>query len=217
MQVDTYSRVLLSGFNYNIRSFMFAPTVNPGKNGVTIAVTPTVFISYDPKIKFGDRRPTDVNFKVTLRNHHRVLRFFETALSWLSRKDYPDLFLVDDETGNLMLNMDYHHLKAIIKSSRYEPQVMLAIPMVVRIDSGQFPGVMLSINRTNYSLALTEDDLYAIYSTLSGFSFQMEPHLLLETARHPEFWPDADTFGDAVFTRGTPMQGYRGENRKVEW
>jgi hypothetical protein len=141
------------------------------------------------------------------RNQRKVTSFFRTILTWFESDLYKDLFILDEREGKLMVNMDFRDLKASVGSnSRYETQMMLALPAVITQDSVQNEGCALAINRTNYTCALTDSEIESILGILENFSFQQEAQLMLDLACHKE-----------LYTTEPPRYGGNGSSHKVEW
>ena len=211
-----YTRDLLAGRGYILRSFMYAPVVNPSGNAITITCTPVLFFGFRSRSL---TKTDNANFKITPKNYQRVLEFFLYIQSWFTYERYKDLFMVDEHEEKMILNMDFQDLKALIKGNRYENQAMLAIPAVVDIDSKQSPGVALSINNTKYTVALTHEDITDIYGVLANFSFQMEPILLTSLGQNGNFWEDKPVFEDTTFQPGTVTRISRDSpaSKKVNW
>lgn len=215
MDVKMYTRDVLTGRGYTLRSFMYAPVVNPSGNSITITCTPVLFFSYRSRTLGKDDH---ASFKITPRNYQRVMEFFLYIQSWFAYEKYKDLFIVDEGEGKLILNMDFQELRALINGSKYDNQAMLAIPAVVDIDSKQSPGIALSVNNTKYTMALTHEDVTEIYGVLANFNFQIEPLLLTTIGQNGNFWEDKPVFEDTTFQPGTlRMNRDSGTSRAVKW
>lgn len=179
------TRTLYSTKSMNIRSFMRLPEVYLAGSTATVSTFPVLFITYQVQVPYENRhdpKPKDTSFKINSRNLYRTVKFFRKILSWFEEDQYRDLFIVDEHDGNLIVNMDFKNLRANVEGNRLDAQAMMAVPAVVTNDSVQSEGCVLIINRTNYSIALTDKDVESIYGILSSFSFQQETMLLLQLA-----------------------------------
>lgn len=215
MDITAINRLLFRAKDFSVRSFMRVPSITGYGHTATVACTPVIFISYDPKRDYNAPVLEQNSYKVTARNLIRFKEFLEQCMEWMNPVKYPDMFIHDEHEGRLMLNMDYSNLKILIRSISWEVQVIQAVPMVVTWDNKQSPGVMFSINRTNYSVALTDEDLFALAGVFDNFSFQTETLLLTELASKMALWEKQDDARHAKFIPSTSTKPSNG--RKIEW
>ena len=177
------TRTLFSSKNFRIKSFMTLPEVYLANRVVTISTFPVVFMEYVIPITSENRyaeKPKDTRFKINTRNHYRVTKFFRQILNWFEYDQFRDLFIVDEHDGRLIVNMDFRNLTAKVEGNRLDGQAMLAVPAVITTDSVQSEGCALMINRTNYTITLTDQDIESVYGILKSFSFQQEVSMLLQ-------------------------------------
>lgn len=164
---------------------MMIPTIYFGNGNVgTVSAYPVILINYEPPRSIAAQgfRIKDAQFKVNPRNHLQIKRFFQKIYQWFDSDEYKDLFILDEHTGKLMVNMEYRNVMAKVSSSRYDSQAMLAVPTVVEFDSVQSEGCALAINNTTYTCPLTDLEVESILGILETFSFQTEAHLLTTLA-----------------------------------
>lgn len=188
----SFSRVLFTGQRFLVKSFMFAPNVWVGQNrNFTIQHHPILQIQYNADKGMKDAHP-DPSFKVTPKSQLKAVNFFNEIYTWFVSDKYTDLFLRDDETGKMIVNMDYRNLAAVIRGSWTEAQIMKAQPAVINIDSKEYKGCILYINQSANSILLREDEVEGLLGILQSFSFQNEALLLMYIADHPNMWRDEE-------------------------
>lgn len=218
MEVQSLGRRLLQVGRFTLNSYARVPSVTAGNRMLTIGCNPVLYIQYNIKPEYGQPMPTDNAFRVNPRNHYRVVQFFRNILDWFEDNRYMDLFILDEGSGHLLINMDYKDTNLLVRGSRYDAQVMLAQPAVYTHDSKEAPGAAVAINRTNYAQCISDDDISALYGVLNNFSFQQEAMLLMTIATNPQCWLDQKIIPEVVFKPGTDG-GYAGstQGRKITW
>ena len=218
MEVLSLGRKLMQVSKISVQSYARIPSVTAGATMLTIGCSPVVYIQYNVKTAYGEQRPTDTAFRVNPRNHYRVTQFFRNILDWFEKPEYHDMFILNEGDGHLLVNMDYKDLGQMVRGSRYEAQVMLAQPAVYTHDSKEAPGAVVAINRTNYAVCMSDDDIAAIYGVLNSFSFQQEALLLMTIATNPQCWIDQSKLAEVKFKPGTDGNaGAFNTPRKLEW
>lgn len=218
MNIQSLGRKLMQVSKISVQSYARVPSVTAGNTMLTIGCNPVIYIQFNPKLSYGEKRPDDAAFRVNTRNQYRVTQFFRAILDWFEDPKYHDMFILDEESGHLLVNMEYKDLSCMVRGSRYEPQVMLAQPAVYTHDSKEAPGAVLAVNRTNYAVCISDDDIGALYGLLNNFSFQQEALLLMGIATNPQCWVDQTKVPEARFIPGT--DGNASTNnvpRKLEW
>ena len=190
MSEVSITRQLFSARGITIRSLMRLPTIYLGGTTATVQAYPVIIISYEPPANQPySERPKDAFYKVTPRNQYRVVRFFRHVLNWFEDPTYEGLYILDEHTGKVIVNMELRNLQERLGSmDRYDNQSLLAIPAVIEQDSVQSEGCALCINRTNYVMPLRDEQVASIYGILDTFSFQAETTMLLQIASHPELY-----------------------------
>lgn len=185
----SFSRQLFRIRNLRLSSYMRIPLVRLS-NGTHFAMScyPMLILEYDDAsirdMPFA-QRSRECSFRINMRNQYRCVRFFANAINWFNDPEYQDLFLIDEETGRRLINMDYRALRELIPPTRYDTQGLLVVPAVVTIEnSPTMEGVALSINNTKYTVMLTYDELIEIAGAVNFFSFQDEANLLINMALH---------------------------------
>ena len=185
----SFSRQLLKIRNISLRSYMRIPLVRLS-NGTHFACScyPMIILEYDDaslKDIPWSQKFRECSFRINPRNQYRCVRFFSNAIGWFNDPEYQDLFLIDEETGRRLINMDYRDLRELIPPTRYDTQGLLAVPAVVTIENSPTEeGIALSINNTRYTAMLTYDELVDIAGIVNFFSFQDEANLLMNVAIH---------------------------------
>lgn len=190
MSEVSLTRQLFSARGITIKTLMRLPTIYVGGTTATIQAFPVIIISYEPPSSQPyAERPKDAFYKVSPRNHYRVVRFFRHVLNWFEDPSYENLYILDEHSGKVIVNMEMRNLQERLGAmDRYDAQSLLALPAVIEQDSVQSEGCALCINRTNYIMPLRDEQIASIYGILENFSFQMEASLLLEVAAHQELY-----------------------------
>lgn len=168
----TITSTLMSGYRYSLNFFTYLPTVTKGqKNGYTVTANPIIMLLYRPP-KGVQVTYKESFFKITPKNIYRTVKFLNRAVSWFYDKDLQDLFL-RGENNELIFNADYNRLKLITDHDPNNLTVMRAIPSVIQYENGkEYEGVLLSINKPEYTIPLPLYDLEAIMHYLGHFSFE---------------------------------------------
>jgi hypothetical protein len=205
-----YMRTLFSGHSIKIQTYMRLPSIyfGNGSNVGNISSYPVVMIKYEPPrsvLAQGTFKSKDAQFKMNPRNQLQVKNFFRAIYRWFSADSFKDLFILDEHTGKLMVNMEYRDLQAKIGSTRYEAQAMLAIPAVTEFDSVQSEGCALAINNTSYTCPLTDVEIESILGILEAFSFQEEAQFITLLAMS----------GNRFLSDRPPSYG--GSSTKITW
>lgn len=193
MSATSYVRTIFTSYGFNIKSFMYAPTVYKGENNnqFTVSHHPVLLFQYDLKGKDKNDHP-DPTFKMSQKYQLRVTRFFTEIFNWFNFKD---LFIIDEESGKLIMNLDYKNLYAKVRTSYTDGHIMYAVPAVCTIDSKSYPGTLLYINSTRNPVLLKEEDIENICGIISTFNFQQETLLMMYLGNHPNLWRDIKEMG----------------------
>lgn len=170
------SRPIYTKRSFKIDSFMYLPSVlcfkRYNNDAYTVLSNVTLNIRYIPYNRTSIL-PTDV-FRITIKNHYSVLRFFNTILGWFDHPDMQDLFLRDTD-GTLIFNYDYKELNAKVSGGYMTTNMMKAIPAVIEIEQGNFvEGIILHINLEENAIRLTYTELEEIFNVIQSFNFNTE-------------------------------------------
>lgn len=203
---------------------MRIPIVYMSGSTAMVQAYPLIFINYEmPNTVPYAERPKDTYYKVAPRNMYRVRRFFRHVLSWFEDPAYQDLYILDEHTGKIIVNMEMRNLQERLGAiDRYEAQAMLAFPAVIEQDSVQSEGCALCINRTNYVIPLRDEQVASIYGILEDFSFQEEVNMLITLASKKELYSDKapsrfSKGGSWSFTSGPNVDPTAQFKPKVVW
>lgn len=171
--------------NFCIESFMYIPYLTTGVTNkdeikpstYTINVFPMLMLRTIPQNYTDSANFKDRTFKVTPKNHYKVMKFFNTVVGWFYDKSKNDLF-VTDENNALIFNNDYNGLTLAIEDSYRSGKIMQATPIVMKFDTKYYEGINLCINNIENTVSLTLFDLESILGVLQNFSWQDEILLL---------------------------------------
>lgn len=192
-------RDIISVGRFRVQSYLKKPEVLLSSKGNTFRVVShcTLRIMYESREYGQTGNLNALSFKINLRNHKQVLRFFQNIYSWFTDDAYRNLFFVDQETGQLMVNMEMRQIKLHIGGdSRYDQSAMEAVPAVYYRDNEMREGCALTINNTANSDVIRDVDVESILGILETFSFQAETLLLTQIYQRPELWiTEQDRFG----------------------
>lgn len=170
-------RTIFSNKSLTVESFMYLPSPAVKNDVYDFTMYPIVNFRYTPQKGEFISDTKLMSFKMTPRNHWKVLNFFNTMARWML--DFKDLFLYDDK-NELIFNYDYKDLKELVKSNYTESLIMKAAPAVLTFNENKIPGVCLYINKENQMCQLTDDDVIQLFSVVRDFNFQDEMILLIQ-------------------------------------
>lgn len=191
MATASFSRILFTGQRFQVKSFMFAPSVRVWQNtNYTIQHFPVIQIQYMPDKYTPKEDHPDPTFKVNPKSQLKVVNFFNQIYSWFH--SYEDLFMIDDTDGKMKVNLDYRKLCVVVRGSWTETQIMKAEPAVINIDSKEYQGCVLYINNSKNAVLLREDEVEGLLGILQSFNFQNESLLLMHISEHKELWRDEE-------------------------
>lgn len=192
---------LMTNSRMDLDFFMYLPNCIWGSrdhSSVKLNLNPVVYLRYKhPKGYASEYDFSKSAYKITLKNHFKVIKFFNTTVDWLFGDKYKDLFLYNDE-GNLIFNADYGKLKVTMPVGDYTQQYMQAIPSIVRIGSKTYEGIQLYINKSDYCIPLTYEEVSMLFEILKEFSFTSTTSMVLTAYSYAEAH---NSFGEL------PMQG----------
>lgn len=177
MATPMLKRNLFSTKTLSVESFMYLKVPEARNDVFDMTVYPVVNFRYIPQKGEFSSDMKMLTFKMTPRNHWKVLNFINNIFKWMT--DTPDLFLHDDQS-DLIFNYDYKDLTEQIKSNFTDAQIMKAAPAVLSFNETKIPGVCLYINKTNQMCQLTGDDVSQLFSVIRDFKFQDEVLLLTQ-------------------------------------
>ena len=168
-------RNLYKGNRLSIDFFMYTPQALFNQNSYTINVNPIVTFRYtNPNIMKDDKVSyTDNSYKMTPKNQHKLIRFFNTIIDWFYDEKLKDLFLIN-ENEELVFNSDYNHINAVLTKNKFETGVLKAMPSVIMIENERYEGIYLYINKLDNIIMLTRDELEAIAQMIKNFNFTLE-------------------------------------------
>lgn len=170
-------RNLFATKTLSVESFMYLKVPESRNDVYDMTVFPVVNFRYVPQKGEYTQDMKMLTFKMTPRNHWKVLKFLNTLLKWMDEKD--DLFMHDDQ-NDLIFNYDYKDLIEMIKSNFTDAQIMKAAPAVLSYNETKVPGVCLYINKTNQMCQLTSDEVAQLFSVIRDFKFQEEVVVLTQ-------------------------------------
>ena len=173
MDQISLTKSIFETYRLSVTAFMMLPDVTKSTNKNTFGITcnPVLYIRYKPrrdeKVDWNDSA-----FKINPKNLYRVVRFFNRAVSWFYDKDLEDLYLVGDN-NELIFNSDYNKLNVMTDKEPKSNMAMKIIPAVVTDDASHYyEGVILYINKTDYAITLTLQELESLLNILTNLSFE---------------------------------------------
>ena len=180
---------LLSNSRMDLEFFMYMPEgtwMSRDHSTVSLHLNPVIYLRYKPpKNISAEYDYSKAAYKITPKNLYQVIKFFNTTVVWLFGDKYKDLFLYNEE-GRLIFNSDYSKLHETMPISDYSQQYMQAIPSVVEIGNQLYEGINLFVNKTNYCIPLTYEEVALLFNILKDFRFTQEVSMLLAAYRYIE-------------------------------
>jgi len=180
---------LLSNSRMDLEFFMYMPEGNwtsRDHTTVSLHLNPVIYLRYKPPKNYSSEYDYGkAAYKISPKNLYQVIKFFNTTITWLFGDKYTDLFLYNDE-GRLIFNSDYKTLHVTMPTSDYTQQYMQAIPAVVEIGNKIYEGINLFINKTNYCIPLTYEEVSMVFNILKDFRFSEEVSMILTAYQYIE-------------------------------
>jgi len=170
------SRNIYSKRSMRIETFMYLPSVSCYKkynsDAYNVLCNATLNIRYAPSDRTSILQSD--SFRVTIKNHFSVLKFFNNILGWFNDPKMEDLFL-QDKDGTLLFNYDYKELREVVSGGYLANNVMKAIPTVIEIEQGKFvEGIILFVNLEANAIRLTYAEIEEIFNVIQCFNFNTE-------------------------------------------
>jgi len=154
---------------------MYEPKVEKYKENYNIQVNPILTLRQLNTASYNEDFSTmqERSYRITPRNLYRVLKFFNTIVTWFYDEDKKDLFLINEE-NELIFNSDYNSLYTITAKTLNENTVMKAIPTVVVFNDKRYEGIHLYINNSVNVIIMTKEEVEMVLGFLKDFSFNEE-------------------------------------------
>lgn len=164
--------------------FVYAPTVSEYKDVYTIDINPILQLRQIPSGSLNEDSSTikDRTYKITPRNFYKTIKFFNEIISWFYDDNKNDLFLVSEETDELIFNADYNDLSLVTERSGFDTSIMKAVPAIITYNDNRHEGIYLYINKMNNVIILSLRELETLFGILKGFSFYETTNLVLNSA-----------------------------------
>lgn len=157
--------------------FMYEPNATIGTgNSYTLNINPILMLRYNNPNMYQDGKTDfqDNTYKISVRNHYKIVKFFNEIVHWFYDKEMEDLFLTSDD-NQLIFNADYNKLHLTLSPIGKDSSVLKAIPLLMEDqDSKRYEGICLYINKQANAVELTLSEVETLLQVLSGFSFQSE-------------------------------------------
>jgi hypothetical protein len=184
--------------------FMYLPTGSwstKDKSTMAINMNPVLYLRYKSNQHISEEYEySKAVFKINPRNLYHVIKFFNTIVTWFYDDKYNDLFLIKED-NQIIFNADYKSLHVTTHRGDYDTQVMQAIPTVVEIANKMYEGVHLYINKSNYCIPLTFEEISILFGILRDFRFPTEITKVL-AAYNYIVSHDAISTGDYISNNG---------------
>lgn len=184
------SRRLFSKNDLEVKSAMFIPSVtsykSEDKDRFYLNVVPNITFTFSFKGSGGSDYWQDKRFSATIKNLHKVKRFFNQIYDKFTDDKY-SLFITD-ETGK-HVNPEYEYFKpirTIVFETSHYGKCMIADPGCKDIDGTVYEGIFLSINyKTNVSF-IPWPDLEELIDIVNGMDCNNESLMLMTSLQLAE-------------------------------
>ena len=179
---------LLTNSRLDLDFFMFLPMatwLSKDKTSIKLNLNPVIYLRYKQPKFVSEYDYTKASYKITPRNIMDVIKFFNQTVKWLFGEEYKDLFLYNDN-GELIFNADYGKLHATLATNDYNNQFMQAIPAIVKLGDKTYEGIHLFVNKSNYCIPLTYQEVTMLFGVLKDFSFSETTSMVLAAYQYIE-------------------------------
>lgn len=172
MDQISLSKSLFDTFRVSLSGYIILPEVMKGNgSNYSIKSNPVLYLRY----KGRKEEQVDWNtsaFKINPKNLYKTIKFFNRAVSWFYDKDLKDLFVLGDN-NELIFNSDYNKLMVLTDKDPKSSSAMKAVPAVITQDNGSsYEGIILYINKPEYAVPMTLQELESLLGILAHFSFE---------------------------------------------
>jgi hypothetical protein len=161
---------------------MYEPSATIGKNNnFQININPILILRYINPNVFQESKTDFQNnsYKITPRNHYRIVKFFNDVIQWFYDKDMEDLFLTNDD-NQLVFNADYNNLHLLLRPIGKDSSYLKAVPVMIENQDGKREeGICLSINIQANTIEMPLFEVEALFHALSDFNFSNEALLTM--------------------------------------
>jgi len=175
--INKITRKIWSNSRMDLDFFMHLPNGmlnGKGKSNLLINVNPVLYIRYKPPKNIAEEYDyAKASYKITPKNLFHVISFFNDIMKWFYDDKFNDLFLLNDD-NHLIFNADYKRLSKTTHKGDYDQSVMQAIPTIVHIGDKEYEGIHLYVNKSNYCISLTFQEIGILFGILKDFSFTNE-------------------------------------------
>ena len=173
MEQISLTKSLFDTYRINLSAYMLLPDVtkSTSKNTFGINANPVLYMRYKGR-KEENVNWNDSAYKINPKNLYRTIKFFNRIVSWFYDEDLKDLFLMG-EKNELIFNSDYNKLSIITDRNLKNNSAMKAVPAVVTSEDGRsYEGIILYINKPEYAIPMTLEEVESILGILAHFSFE---------------------------------------------